>query len=387
MKKLNMKSWPLLLILPGIAAALLSLPGPSQAQDAPAIAPMMIEDFEAAPLGRPPYLWKVNSKNASGSKVGAVLQRKDGKRIGKALKFDYRFGSKSSSTDYLAAGPERRALPGNMLAITTTVTGDGSGNAIFLRLRDRTGERFDYFFRVTWSDARQVTFKPLPAPKGSVGGNRNGKLDFPISFDRVGVRRVTGAKREGEITFAALKAIVKYPSVNVLYDVTKSLDQAAWRAVGSNSNVHDIGNQTLKLDDENQAVLKMGYSYNEGDASVEYRRTMRAGDGHGTFIMRIYGDSSNNVLRFRAQDGGGRVFQATIPTILVDWAGWKTIYIDTRTLRDPNAVDPDEVMSNFPVSFRGIVVDDVSGRDQLPGVESGRTGELFLAQVLFANHK
>ena len=378
----------------GAAAALSAAAGaalgpiPSQAQDAESPLQLTIEDFEAAPLGRTPYLWKTAAKNALGSEVGAEVVREDGVRKGKRLNFKYSFGKTASGNDYLSAGPGRRPLPGNLQAIVTTLTGDGAGNTFFLRLRDRTGERFDYGGRVSWTGPKRIRLRLMPPPKGSVGGNRNGKLDLPLTFDRVGVRRASGGKRMGTLGVGPLLAEVKFPQVQTLYDAAKSLDQGAWRAVGRNATVNEIGNQIQKYRGEDRPVLRLGYSYQaEGDASVEFRRTLTAGAGHGTFLLDVFGDGSNNILRVRAEDGTGRVFQANIPSILVDWAGWKTIYLDTRTLRDPNAVDPDEVMSKFPVKFHSLVVDDVSGRDQLPGVESGRTGELFLGRIAFAGEK
>jgi hypothetical protein len=71
----------------------------------------------------------------------------------------------------------------------------------------------------------------------------------------------------------------------------------------------------------------------------------------------------------------------------VDWSGWKTLYLDTRTLKDPTATDPTALLEKFPVKFQSLILDDCSPGDGLPGVESGRMGEIYVGKILFCSEK
>lgn len=389
---MHLALWRSLIAL-GTAALLvigLCRAGNAVQETAPAavLPPIVLEDFEAPALGARPFLWKQQIGQAASAAIGAERADTGGSDGNKALKFEYSFAAAYDAAQALEAGPLGQALPGGVTALTMLVHGDASKNAVGLRLKDRFGETFEWRIPVMWSGWQQKSFALDPTTAVRQGARANGVLDLPITFEAVRVARTPAGARMGEVMVDSIAAECRFASVLSLYDITDGVRPEAWKANRNRSRIGLLADSILPRGGKDVSVLKMEYEYENGvDASVEYVRTVRAGDGHGTLVADIFGDGSNNVLRFRMLDGEDRVWQATWASVLVDWSGWKTLYVDTRTLRDPDAADPTAVISKFPVKFQSIIIDDCSAGDRLPGVESGRKGEIFLARLLFGQEK
>jgi hypothetical protein len=185
-----------------------------------------------------------------------------------------------------------------------------------------------------------------------------------------------------------LVAETKFGKVNTLLDSGGAVQKDGWRAIRNRAVGGEISDTLRPRGGKDTSVLTLQYKYeNSGDASVEFAKTIPAGEGHGTLILDVFGDGSNNLLRVRMLDGQDHPWQATWATMLIDWSGWKSVYIDTRTLRDTEGSDPSATISKFPVKFYSVMVDDCSPKDALPGVESGREGDIAIGRILFCAEK
>lgn len=361
-----------------------------QAAAPPAVPPLVLEDFEGAALGGKPYLWKIRKDSAPDTTVGAERSALDGLATNKALKIEYAFPSLFKDDQSIDVGPQNMATPGSLTGLSVMVLGDGSKHAVALRVKDRFEETFEWQVPVTWMGWKKILFPMNPRTALRAGRRADGVMDLPLAFDTIRLQRVMGSPRKGEILLDNLTAECSFGTVTKLYDTRDGVKPETWRANKNRATIGLVADALVPLEGKDVSVLKMEYEYENGvDASVEYTRTLPTptGSKHGTLIAEVFGDGSNNVLRFRMLDGQDHPWQATWANVLVDWAGWRTLYIDTRTLRDPAGQDPSAVMEKFPTKFYSLVMDDCSPADRLPGVESGRKGEVYLGRLLFCQEK
>lgn len=355
----------------------------------PAASPIILEDFETTTLGAHPFLWKEPQGNPKESTIGVERSALDGDDGNKVLKYEYAFPSAVTDGQGLEAGPMGQALPGSLSAVGLMVNGDGSKNAIALRLLDRQGERFEWQIPITWTGWKKAVFT-LDARTAvkTPGSKGNGVLDVPLTLESVRVARLAGGARKGEVMIDNVAAECKFARLTTLYDTDNGVKPEGWKANRNRSVIGLLADSLVPRAGKDVSVLKMEYEYENGaDASVEYSKILPAGAGHGTLLAEVFGDGSNNMLRFRMLDGDDRVWQATWAEALVNWSGWKTLYLDTRTLRDPEGRDPGATMEKFPVKFYSLIIDDCSAKDMLPGVESGRKGEIYLGRLQFGSEK
>lgn len=360
---------------------------------ASAVPPLVLEDFEGATLGSRPYLWKDRS-SAMNTTIGAERTELDGNDSNKALKFEYEFGPAFNATHAVEVGPGLRGattgqdLPGSLVGISAMVYGDSSKNSLGLRVKDRTGETFTWQLPITWTGWKKATV-PMDPRLASKGGMRgNGVLDGPLTFEAIMVQRQQAGGRKGEIMVDNLIAECKFAKVTTILDSTGPVSTEGWKAIRNRAQVGEVTDTLRPRGGKDIPVLTFQYKYeNSGDASVEFAKAIPAGEGHGTLVLDVFGDGSNNVLRVRVLDGQDHVWQATWATILVDWAGWRSVYVDTRSLRDPAGSDPTAMLEKFPVKFYSVLVDDCSPKDGLPGVESGREGDICIGRIQFCAEK
>jgi hypothetical protein len=110
---------------------------------------------------------------------------------------------------------------------------------------------------------------------------------------------------------------------------------------------------------------------------------MTAGGGHGTLLAEVFGDASNSVIRLRFIDQGGQFWEGA-PAV-VSWAGWKTIYADTRSLRSagPRSLAPVDL--RLPARFYSLLVEAATPAMAASGIESAGSGELGLGRIQFGS--
>ncbi len=155
---------------------------------APAAAPgeITVEGFDS-----PTETWRA----VRGSP--AMTSSSDRTQGSAALRIAYDLAVGQNEVGYSANPP---ALDANAhRSIRLDVKGDGTYNTLFLRLRDATGEvllyRVGTLNGLSWQNLSVDLTRP---PAGTTGGNADGRLDVPVSFqglvvDRNGSQPVTGA--------------------------------------------------------------------------------------------------------------------------------------------------------------------------------------------------
>jgi hypothetical protein len=359
-----------------------------QADTQPAVPALVIEDFEETTLGSRPFLWRPPKHSAATAVVGVERAAVEGDAANKALKVEYSFLSAFAPDQFVEVGPQGQALPGSLTGVTMSVYGDGSKNAVALRLRDHLGESFEWQIPVTWTGWKRALVPLNPATALRGGTRQNGVVDAPVTFDAVRVVRTQAGAAKGEMMVDSLAAQCRFGKVTVLYDPALAVKPEEWQARRNRSVVGKTEEATVPRAGKESPALQLQYQYENGtDSSVEFQRTLPAGDGHGTLVAEVFGDGSNNVLRFRVLDGADHVWQATVPSVLVNWAGWKTLYLDTRTFTDPTGTDTVGSIQKFPLKFASVTIDDCSPKDGLPGVESGREGQIYLGRLFFCAEK
>lgn len=373
----------------GVTAAALAGAPAGYTQTASTVPPLIVEDFEASALGSRPYLWKEGKENVAGVTIGSEKVELEGNKSNKGLKYEYSFSGSFANGQGAEAGPLTQSLPSSLTAISMMVHGDSGKHNIALRVRDRAGETFEWQVPVTWTSWRKVNFPITPQNAVRTGSRANGMIDLPVQLEAVRLVRTAAGARKGEVMIDNLTGVCQFGKVETLYDTSAGAKLDGWKANRVRSVIGSFDQTLVQRGADDVPVLKMEYEYEFGaDSQVEFTRTLPTGAaGHGTLIAEIFGDGSNNVMRLRMLDGADKPWQAVIPTILVDWSGWKTIYLDTRFLRPIEGDDPSAMIDKFPVKFYSIVLDDASAKDNLPGVESGRKGEIFLGRLLFCADK
>jgi hypothetical protein len=365
----------------GLSRAALGGQAASPTAEAPTF---LLEDFETATLGARPYLWKEGRQNAADATIGVERSAVAGNEANKALQFEYQFPPAFDPAQGVEAGPLGQALPSGLTGISLQLHGDAGKHAVVLRLHDQQGEAFEWETLVTWKGWRKITVALDAAAARVVGRRVNGTLDYPLTFQAIRLSRRQGGAARGTVQVDSLTAECRFGSVKALYDPAVAVQPEQWRAVRNRATLGAVSASRASSAGRNQPALKLEYEYENGvDASVEFTRVISAGTGPGTLTAEVFGDGSNNLLRFRLRDGAGKVWTATWAQKLIDWSGWKTVYLDTRTLRDPTGRDLAAAPDKFPISFQALVVDDCSPNDLLPGVESGRKGEIYLGRLSF----
>ncbi len=170
-------SWPA-----GIAPALLCLLGICQLAPLRAATPVVVQDFEK--VATPPTVWVVNIPNENASVKISTEQPHEGKQC---LHLRYRFAG-SGQFQYLGI-PHKVRIQGPVQKLRFWIKGDNSKCSYGLQVGDATGKTHQYRSLSTgqgqggivdFSGWKEVDFD-LVAPHEIWGGNKNGKLDYPLA--------------------------------------------------------------------------------------------------------------------------------------------------------------------------------------------------------------
>ncbi len=341
---------------------------------------LVLEDFESPALGGLPLGWNVT--RSAGVAAGAGVERKEPTGIGgtKALKFDYTFPAGGGAA-WVHTGPGSQSLPGGLGGLSAWIRGDSSGNTLSMRCVDRDGEQFEIPVRVDWSGWKRVDF----ALSGAVvtgGGAKNGVPDVPFTFQGIRLARAAGAVPRGEILLDLVTAECRYSRLATLYDPASGVRPELWKATMTRSRVARASAGSVVRAGRPAPALQLEWEH-EGapGAAVEFTRNLDLGPDApgGTLIAEVFGDGSQAWLQFLLRDARGRRLGGRSAGFLVDWSGWRTVYVDMRTLFGAAAA--------VPAAFEGIAVVPVSTSDALPGVETSRRGELYLGRVLYGSNR
>jgi len=144
--------------------------------------PAMVQDFEA--VSAPPTVWVVNIPNENASVQLSTDQPHDGKQC---LKLHYHFVD-TGQFQYLGI-PNKVKVLGPVHSLHFWLKGDNSKCSYGLQVADATGETHQYRSLSTnkgqggvvdFTGWREVVFD-LVAPHETWGGDKSGKMDYPIT--------------------------------------------------------------------------------------------------------------------------------------------------------------------------------------------------------------
>lgn len=118
-----------------------------------------------------------------------------------AVRLTYRFGR---GWKFVRLAPRTsEEIPGRPQALSLWVSGDSSGNALRCRIRDTHGETFQQEAGpVSWTGWKHVTIPLEGEGAGHWGGDGNGRIDYPLSWDTLILIDGSSEVNAGEILFA-----------------------------------------------------------------------------------------------------------------------------------------------------------------------------------------
>ena len=162
---------------------------------------VMVQDFEKP--SSLPTVWVVNIPNENAAVQLSPADPFEGKQC---LKLHYHFTG-TGGFQYLGI-PNKVGIQVPIHKLTFRLKGDNSGCGIGLRLTDADGETHQYKGgAIDFSDWKEISFD-LDAPHETWDGDKNGKLDYPISSVTLDISQPTDAAKlpvESDLYFDAIQ--------------------------------------------------------------------------------------------------------------------------------------------------------------------------------------
>ncbi len=220
-----------LFLLPGLlscATALAQAPAP--------LTPVMVQDFEkAAAL---PKVWVVGVPNENAS---VKLSTDHPNQGAQSLDLHYHFTGPGQYTGVQYLGVP---IPVKILApihkLSWMLYGDNSNSALGLYLTDSDGETHKYksatAMKINWKGWKQVEVD-LDAPHETWGGDKNGKLDYPLTGITFEVGHDGQAPIESDLYFDAIRADSEKNALETLGGQVSVLSPAYGADVQGNTRI------------------------------------------------------------------------------------------------------------------------------------------------------
>ena len=146
-----------------------------KAADAAGAGPVMVQDFEKA--DSLPSRWVVDIPD---SNAVVSLSNTDPYQGKQSLKLHYHFTVNDTGNEYLGL-PIKVNIQAPIHKLRYMIKGDNSGSGYGLRLTDASGETHQYKGGVIdWTGWKDVVID-LDAPHETWDGDKNGKLDYPVT--------------------------------------------------------------------------------------------------------------------------------------------------------------------------------------------------------------
>ena len=137
--------------------------------------PVTVQDFEKA--SSLPPVWVVDVPNESASVQLSTTDPFQGKQC---LKLHYHFTVNETGNEYLGI-PNKVNIQAPIHRLRYRLKGDDSGSGYGLRLTDADGETHQYKGGVIDFKGWREVVVDLDAPHETWGGDKNGKLDYPVT--------------------------------------------------------------------------------------------------------------------------------------------------------------------------------------------------------------
>src|SRR5436190_14798680 len=173
-----------------------------------------VQDFEDSSLK--PSVWVVDVPNENASVALSAKEAHDGKQ---SLKLHYRFVA-SAKFQYLGI-PNKVRIQGPVQMLRYWLRGDGSKCSLGLQITDAKGEthQFKQARTIDFTNWSEMKFD-LQSPHETWGGDKNSKLDYPITsvVFTVGQPVVNGKNQavEGDLFFDSVSVDSSLSTAEIL---------------------------------------------------------------------------------------------------------------------------------------------------------------------------
>ncbi|MBI2298432.1 MAG: hypothetical protein HYU66_05670 [Armatimonadetes bacterium] len=256
----------------------------------------------------------------------------------------YSFIAEPKGLQYVGFGADL-LMPLRLAKFHAWVLGDGSGNAINVRLVDASGETHQFQL----GRAGFVGWRKLSAPisdRGlSWGGDNNGRLDPPL---RLGLLLVDSQRRqaEGDIWFDDLS-----------YELEESTDPD-WALPLTPPGPARLEGENLKPGTRLAAGAPghwdLAYQF-DGGAAPEHALIRLDAPVPRADALAVWatGDGKGQILRFQLRDAGGETHQITFGPIL--WAGARRCEVPVRATEHWGGDNNGQL--DLPLTLSNLVVD------------------------------
>ncbi len=388
----------LLLVTAGVAAS-------AQEREAePLRLPLIVQP--RVPVGeKPPFWWIAASQNASGQVRVAATPTEglpEGTLPDEALALNYRF-TRPTAVGEMVEMVQIMELPDCTQAISVTLQASDIPHRWALRVLDAKKESFQWNRGVAKHDPR---LDPIPGwvtrtrriaaetAEASWGGNSDKVLDYPISFQSVGIIQEGGTALEGEVLVAAIT--LELPPAEELLEAAIPVLRFAPAGdgelpefeVGSvGATRFEVGEPDAKRglpihfawDREADADVRSGYvAFGTGSAP--------ALDTWGTYLVEYEGDASNCTLLLSTSDATEEYsWGAGTDRALVSRDG---IAVYWESLPYPGPIwhedgTSESVTMTFPARLSGISLMDQEKQLSQEGVECPAEGTIYLRAIWY----
>ena len=271
-----------------------------------AAAPVMVQDFEKVPT--PPTVWVVNIPNENASVKLSTEQPHDGTQC---LKLHYHFLG-TGGFQYLGI-PNKVKIYGPVHKLHFWLKGDNSKCSYGLQVADASSETHQYRSLSTskgqggiidFTGWKEAVFD-LEAPHETWGGDKNGKLDYPLTGIVFTIGQPT-EKADGKDNLLAVESDLYFDSLSVDSDKSAEETLGCQVAVVSPPYCAEIkGDTTVTLAAPGfKSVTVKCWKQGEGfgsDSTVATAALDTKGNGsfvfpaeqypHGPVMVRISGDT------------------------------------------------------------------------------------------------
>ena len=223
----------------GVLVAVLTLCGSVAAAEPPTTHAVVVEDFERPfdQVAAPPAVWVVNIPNDAAA-VESSTEHPSGVAGagGRNLKLHYRF---TGAGQYLGVAVPLQILT-PIHAVRWLMDGDASGSGYALYLTDAGGETHKFRgaggSKIDWSGWRDVSIN-LDAPHETWGGDKNGRIDYPLKGLVFEVSHGGAAAVEGDLRFDAVRVDSEAGALQTLGGEVKVASPAYGAAVEGETTI------------------------------------------------------------------------------------------------------------------------------------------------------
>jgi hypothetical protein len=357
---------------------------------------LVLEDFEWCKEGQRPPAWVEYPEDRAGRSVAVKCEGATAAATHMALALEGTLPEAPRDPMVIEAA-RWLIIPCLASELILRVKGDLAGCHFHVRLLDAADETYGYVFvpdkpyeHIPADKWGEIRF-PFDAEKSSYhfGGDGDGKFLWPLRLQSLGVVKLPETKAGGQYRVLIDEIACEIPEVEALpiepCAHTKPDEPVPWKLTGAN-----LGDSRLVLapaEDRKGALCTwLEYAWAGGDTRpnsyAELLHPTPTGAKAGTVFGWLKGDGSGSSYTFRFEDATGEIMQLHGQGDSIPFRSWRCVFMDTLPSRRMHWIDHwggnNDGVLDPPISFRSILIDDVSPAEKAPDVPAsaakGRIG-------------